>query len=134
MPRFSNASQKRLETCHGLLQMLFNKVIESRDCTILCGHRGKEEQEQAFLRGASKVHYPHSKHNTNPSVAVDVMPYPVNWSSSPENLKNIDEFADYVKQVADELDIPVDWEWRRHNSWDKPHYQLRLNTNQVIER
>ena len=52
------------------LQNLFNEVIKDRDCTILCGYRGKEEQEKAVSEGNSKLHYPHSKHNYNPSCAV----------------------------------------------------------------
>lgn len=53
MPYYSERSKKRLETCHEDLQKLFNEVIKHFDCTILCGHRGQEEQDKAFAEGMS---------------------------------------------------------------------------------
>jgi len=56
-----------------------NEVIKVYDCSILCGFRRKEEQDEAFNNGKSKVQWPNSKHNVLPSNAVDVAPYPVAW-------------------------------------------------------
>ena len=79
MFKFSDTSKKRLETCHTDLQVIFNQVIKYIDCSIICGIRGKEEQETAFNTGKSKLIYPNSPHNIFPSMAVDVAPYPINW-------------------------------------------------------
>jgi peptidoglycan L-alanyl-D-glutamate endopeptidase CwlK len=75
MPKFSRISKKRLETCDIRLQNIFNEVVKTYDCSILCGYRTKQEQNNAFNKGRSKLKYPHSKHNKYPSKAVDVAPY-----------------------------------------------------------
>ena len=45
MPKFGNRSKQRLETCHEDLQEIFNEVIKYFDCSVLCGHRGEEDQK-----------------------------------------------------------------------------------------
>src|SRR5579871_2009363 len=76
MHYFSPKSLVNLETCHPDLQTLFKEVIQTMDCTILVGHRNQEDQEKAFEQGNSKEHWPNSKHNSIPSMAVDVLSYP----------------------------------------------------------
>ena len=119
MPAFSEKSKARLATCHPDLQRLFNAVIEKADCTVLCGHRGKEEQDEAYANGYSAAKWGQSKHNSLPSLAVDVAPYPVNWSS----LKSWRAFAEIVKAEASRLGIKVvhggDWKMG-----DFPHWEL----------
>lgn len=104
---YSKTSQEKLSTCHPDLQRLFMEVIKHYDCSILCGYRNEADQNDAFVRGASKKKYPDSKHNATPSLAVDVMPYPVNWSSSKENLCKLYHFVGYVKATADALGIKI---------------------------
>lgn len=77
MPQFSRISKQRLSTCDRRLQRMLNKIIRYYDCKVLEGHRGKVKQNAAFAKGASKLRWPLSKHNTNPSKAVDVSPYPI---------------------------------------------------------
>jgi len=104
MPKFGKASTTRLATCHIDLQLIFNEVGKTVDCSIFCGYRAKEAQEKAFNDGLSQVQFPNSKHNSFPSMAVDAGPY------FPE-LKNTDwddamafaSFHGYVKRVVDEL-------------------------------
>ena len=99
MPKFSQESFSKLSTCHMELQTLFYEVIRSFDCTVLEGHRGEAEQEAAFEKGNTKLHYPNGKHNGQPSMAVDVAPYPVDW----KNLKRFYWFAGYVLGIAERL-------------------------------
>lgn len=120
MAIFSPASLKRLQTCHPLLQDLFNEVIKHHDCSIISGYRGREEQEEAFNNGNSKAHYGQSNHNFSPSLAVDVMPYPINW----DDIKGIHKFAGFVLGVAAEKNIPVRWGGTFKNFFDGPHYEL----------
>jgi peptidoglycan L-alanyl-D-glutamate endopeptidase CwlK len=54
---------------------LFNEVVKTYDCTIVCGHRNEADQNKAYNEGLSEKKWPESKHNTTPSLAVDVMPY-----------------------------------------------------------
>ena len=133
MAEFSAASKRRLLTCHPKLQKLFNKVIETYDCTILWGHRGKEEQDKSYFRGFSKVKYPHSKHNKQPSMAVDVMPYfdlepHVRW----EDTESIYHFVGYVQAIADiegikirsGADWDMDFEFDDQTFVDAAHFEL----------
>ena len=77
MPRFGKRSKERLATCDTRLQEVFNEVIKYVDCSILEGHRDKERQNQLHVEGKTKVKYPNGRHNSSPSNAVDVTPYPV---------------------------------------------------------
>ena len=128
MPKFSKASQEKLDTCHPDLQLLFNTVIKGFDCTILCGERGWKEQNKAYDEGRSEVRYPNGKHNKSPSDAVDVAPYPVDW----ENIRRFYLFAGYVRRVAEELGIKVrgghDWdgdtEINDQTFNDTPHWEI----------
>lgn len=130
MPKFSKKSQERLATCAPDLQRLFNEVIKERDCTVLCGHRTKEEQDEAVRGGFSKTPFPKSKHNPFPSLAVDVVPYPIDWN----NKQRFIEFHAYVKLIAAKLEIKIRWggdwdndgDWRDERFLDMPHYELVL--------
>jgi peptidoglycan L-alanyl-D-glutamate endopeptidase CwlK len=84
------ASKAKLAECHLDLQRLVQAVADGvsagdlatagvTDVTVLCGYRGQADQEAAFASGASKVHYPNSRHNVKPSAAVDLAPYPIDW-------------------------------------------------------
>lgn len=81
MPNFGRTSRERLATAHPLLQELMQRVVKRRDITILYGHRNEAEQNEAHARGASTKRWPESTHNTLPSMAVDVAPWPIphNW-------------------------------------------------------
>lgn len=132
MPVFSPRSKTNLEQCHPGLQRLFNHVILTYDCTVICGYRGKAEQNEAFRTGRSKLAFPNSRHNILPSRAVDVAPYPINWSTTGKNLARWYHFAGYVCGVADSLGIPIifggDWDGDRdfHDQTfdDLVHYEL----------
>lgn len=99
MPKFSQESFSKLSTCHLDLQAIFFEVVKNFDCTIIEGHRGEEEQHQAFISNKSKLDWPHGKHNAQPSNAVDVAPYPLNWM----NINEFYYFAGYVMGVAQKL-------------------------------
>lgn len=120
MPKFSANSTKRLATCHPKLQQLFNEVIKEADCSVLCGFRNKREQEEAFTSGNSMLNWPKSKHNQVPSLAVDVIPYPIDWRDTPRFI----EFAELVKKKAKELGIRIRCGADFPKFKDYPHYEL----------
>jgi peptidoglycan L-alanyl-D-glutamate endopeptidase CwlK len=119
--KFSQSSLKKLNSCDNKLVLLFSEVIKEMDCSIICGTRTRQEQEKAFCSGTSKLHFPNSKHNSFPSRAVDVLPYPFNgW----DDLVQFDELAEVVKRNAHELGIKIQWggDWSRFG--DFPHWEL----------
>lgn len=120
MPSFSSKSQQKLSTCEQPIQDLFNEVIKHVDCTILDGHRDEERQNKAFKEGNSKARFPQSKHNTYPSRAIDVIPYPVDW----EDIPRFHEFAGLVKGLAISMNINIKWGGHFKSFFDGPHFQL----------
>jgi peptidoglycan L-alanyl-D-glutamate endopeptidase CwlK len=97
MQFFSQLSLSRLNECHPDLQKLFKTIIEFKDCSILVGHRGEEDQNRAVTEGKSKLKYPMSKHNSEPSMAVDVALHPLpDW----KNVNDFIHFGGYVQGVA----------------------------------
>lgn len=135
MPKYSRSSLSKLSTCHQDLQTIFLYVIKYFDHTIICGHRTKEEQEDVYNKGYSQVRWPNSKHNGSPSMAVDAVPYPIQW----ENTARMKFFVGYVLGVArmlkdygmieHELISGLDWDGdtflRDHRFHDHPHFQLK---------
>ena len=105
MPRFGKRSIGRLQTCDQKLQELFYEVVKHFDCSIIEGNRGEERQNKAFADGKSKVKYPNGKHNQNPSIAVDVAPYPIDWSDR----DRFHYFGGFVLGVAKEMGMNIRW-------------------------
>ena len=105
MPRFGSRSINRLKTCDQKLQELFYEVVKHFDCSIIEGNRGEERQNKAYADGKSKVKYPNGKHNQNPSIAVDVAPYPIDWSDR----DRFHYFGGFVLGVAKEMGMNIRW-------------------------
>lgn len=120
MPSFSHSSEDKLDTCDKRLQDLFNVVVKHWDCTVLEGHRGEEAQTLAHDTGKSHAPWPQSKHNSSPSKAVDVAPYPIDWT----DLQRFHDFALFVKGVAAGMGISVRWGGDFRNLKDCPHWEL----------
>jgi len=136
MPSFSPRSKEKLLTCHPDLQRLFNRVIEHRDCTVVSGHRGEEEQNELYRNGYSMKKFPFSRHNSTPSEAVDVMPYSstephIDW----EDTKSLYNFCGFVQGIACELGIKLrsgsdwdmDWDFKDQFFNDLAHFELVLD-------
>jgi len=129
MARFGRKSKERLATCDKKLQKVFNEVIKYVDCSVLEGHRSKERQNKLFKEGKTKLKYPAGRHNSYPSNAVDVTPYPVNWSDRERQTL----FAGFVMGVARGMGIKLRWggDWNmnfevKDNRFDDfPHFELR---------
>lgn len=134
MPKFGKRSTTNLEEAHKDLQTVFNEVIKYFDCSVIDGHRGEKEQNEAFHKGKSKLKYPQSKHNKEPAMAVDVVPYPINW----KDVDRMRYFAGYVMGIANLLKNRgiIDHALRWGGDWDKdtevndnkfqdfPHFEL----------
>lgn len=134
MPSFGARSRRNLSECHGDLQMLFNEVIKHFDCAVIEGHRPQEEQDRAFHAGKSKLKWPDSRHNATPSMAADVVPWPVDWNDH----RRFYHFGGFVRATAaqlyqaDEMIHRIRWggDWDGDTTWkdqsfhDLPHFEL----------
>ena len=110
MPTYSASSSNKLLTCNPRLQELFNEAILHYDHTVLCGHRDKNAQDGAFHMGTSKLLWPHSKHNSWPSNAVDAIPWHrtaphIRW----EGRQRMCHFAGVILGLSIRMGIPIRW-------------------------
>ena len=129
MPKFRRKSLSKLETCDKRLQDLFLRVVKKFDCTILEGHRSKDRQNKLFDEGKSKLKYPKGKHNSLPSKAVDVAPYPIDWNDR----ERFTYFAGYVVGIAYQMGLKIRWggDWdmdtqvKDNNFDDLPHFEIK---------
>ena len=129
MPKFGKRSKEKLRTCNEKLQKVFNEVIKHVDCSVLEGHRSGERQNKLYDEGKTKVKYPNGRHNANPSNAVDVTPYPIDWDDRERQTL----FAGFVLGIAKSMDIKLRWggDWDmdfevQDNRFDDfPHFELR---------
>jgi len=129
MPKFSKRSRERLGTCHVDLDRLFSTIVRFFDCTILEGHRSEERQNEMHKTGKSKVKWPDGKHNSDPSEAVDVIAYPVDWNDIRRNYY----FAGFVVGIAKIMGISLrcgaDWDMdtqiKDQTFHDLVHFELK---------
>ena len=129
MPKFGRKSKENLNTCDSRLQKIFNEVIKHVDCSVLEGHRSKDRQNKLYEEGKTKVKYPNGRHNRQPSSAVDVTPYPVDWKDRERQTL----FAGFVIGVASQMGINLRWggDWDQDfqvvdNRFDDfPHFELK---------
>ncbi|MBQ2174790.1 MAG: M15 family metallopeptidase [Alphaproteobacteria bacterium] len=127
MPRFSKISKERLETCHPDIQAVCNELIKQYDFSVLCGHRGEKEQNQAYKKGTSQVKYPNSAHNKKPSLAVDLAPYPIDWDNLSRFREMIIRFDTVANMLRAEGKIESDFVyggyWNSIKDW--PHIEIK---------
>ena len=128
MPKFGKKSKEELSTCREELQEVFNEVIKTVDCSVLEGNRHQTRQDALYEEGKTKVKYPMGRHNALPSFAVDVCPYPVDWSDR----ERFHLFAGFVLGIAKSMDINLRWGGDWNQNWevddnkfdDFPHFEL----------
>ena len=120
MPKLSAKSQAKLNTCHSDLIRLIEAVAETEKCAVICGFRGRYEQEKAYYTGKSKAKWGQSKHNLKPSHAVDVVPVPLNW----EDIPAFEKLGEKIMAKAKELGISIRWGRDFTNLKDYAHFEL----------
>ena len=105
------------------------KVVKEFDCTILEGFRGEVKQNKAYQEGHSKLKFPFGNHNKIPSIAVDVIPYPIDW----KDRERMTYFAGYVQGIAKGMgvklrwggDWDMDWKVKDNRFDDLVHFEIR---------
>ena len=123
MFKFSSQSLKNLETCDPQLIFLCKKVMETQviDFSIIQGHRTQEQQDKALISLASLVSWPNSKHNSRPSLAVDIAPYPIDWNDK----ESFALLAGLMLGVAASNGILIKWGGHFKSLQDMPHFELK---------
>jgi peptidoglycan L-alanyl-D-glutamate endopeptidase CwlK len=110
MFEFSKRSQNNRDTLHPNLIVLFDTALKTSpiDYSIICGYRGKEDQNQSYKEHKSDFQFPHSKHNSSPSLGADIQPFP--YTDEDKNDPNHTKFRElslHIAKVAKDLEIPV---------------------------
>ena len=120
MPKFSEVSQSKLATCDRQIHHVLHAAIGFTDFSVLCGHRGKVSQNEAYANNKSQLQWPDSKHNKKPSLAVDIAPYPIDW----EDIERFCFLAGVILTVAKLFDVPLKWggDWKTFK--DHGHFEL----------
>lgn len=128
MPRFGKRSTSHLLTCAPQLREICLEAIQVYDFSVLEGFRDEETQNRLHQEGKSKLLWPKSKHNTNPSRAIDITPYPIKWADT----ERFHFLAGLMFGVAAKKGIKLRWggDWNRNfifndqSFYDLPHFEL----------
>lgn len=116
--RYSKSSLGKLETCHGELQIICLELSKTRDCTVVWGTRSLADQQKAYDSGASKMKPGKSKHNRNPSDAVDIVPAAAIklWAQKKDlPASEYQQFAKEFLKIAKRYGIEIRW----GGDWDR---------------
>jgi peptidoglycan L-alanyl-D-glutamate endopeptidase CwlK len=133
MPNFGYGSLKQLDTIHPKLQAVLKEAIKTFDFSVTCGFRNEKDQNAALQSGASKLAWPKSRHNTYPSEAADLLPYPFQPSEDWKDTARFAMMMGHVEAAAQRLGIPIelgmDWDMDQktidESFRDFPHVQLK---------
>ena len=136
--KLSARSLSRLEGVHPDLVRIVKRAIEitRQDFSVLEGVRTPERQAELFAQGRSKpgqivtwtMTSNHFKQADGYGHAVDLVPYPLDWS----DLRAFDAIAMAMFDAADELGLKIRWgaDWdqdgniREKGESDSPHFEL----------
>lgn len=140
MYNYGKESLGHLATCHPTLQRVANAILNYRDAKVTQGHRPQEDQDMAYRLGYSKTPWPKSKHNSLPSIAMDIYPHPTpTWAMNPMNAKERRlawsfwvEWGSWVVGFAAGMGVTLRWgyDWDRDHDlhdtkfYDGPHFEL----------
>lgn len=133
----SNVSLARLQTCDPRLQEIVVAVSKEFPLTVTCGHRTKEEQDAAYYaeKPTTQVKWPDSKHNSFPSMAVDIAPIEFVTGKPIIDWKDAARFyylAGHMMREAINRGVPLrfggDWdkdtELKDNKFNDLPHFEI----------
>lgn len=131
-------SRANLAGVHPDLVRVVERAIEltEQDFAVIEGVRTPERQRQLYAQGRTApgqvvTWTMHSRHFAGPDGygrAVDVVPWPVDWSSTAK----FDAIAQAMRAAAAELGVPIRWgaDWdqdgtpRERGESDSPHWEM----------
>ncbi len=108
--KYGSKSLHHLKTLDPRWGKILNEAIKHFDISILCGYRNEKDQMRAFNSGRSTLMYPLSKHNENPSIAVDLAIWPIKW----EDYNMFFQLAGCIKTIASQQGVKIKWggDWK----------------------
>lgn len=143
MPNFSKNSLDKLNTCHEDIIIILSRLIELYDFSVIEGHRSQETQMKYFAEGKSKLDgvASLSKHQSYPSMAVDIMPWAAGtnaFSGKEKDNRRFYTMMGMVKAIAAQLKAEglithnvrfgLDWDndeiYTDQTFDDLPHFEL----------
>ena len=102
------------ETLDARLQIMVDELLTYMDVSLIWGHRNEEQQNELYPVHSSK-RWPDSKHNSLPSLAVDIQPYPY-----PDNENDLRAALGYMAGlcwlIAERNGFDIRWggDWNRN--------------------
>src|SRR3989304_4801708 len=135
--KFSKFSADNLATCDPRLQEVFNEAIKLYDFNVSEGHRPVARQQELYAQGrtkpgkiVTKVDGVRTKgmHNHLPSKAVDVNPWPIDFSN--KGRERYTHLAGIILALAPVKGIRLRWgnDWNGDDDfkagWDLPHFEV----------
>jgi peptidoglycan LD-endopeptidase CwlK len=122
MHEFGSNSKRILRELHPSLQLVAFEAIKHADFSLICGYRGKVEQERAFNSGVSRARFGQSPHNFKPSFAFDFIPYPFEgWA----NISAFERVGQAILRASKTTNVSVTWGKTFKTIVDYPHFELR---------
>jgi peptidoglycan LD-endopeptidase CwlK len=132
MPKFSTSSMLQKRYADPRLQRWLDELIKYTDFAIVCSYRDKEAQDKAVAENKSKTPWPTSKHNSKPSLAVDIVPYSSHYGLMWNDNRAFYMLAGAGKMMAAQLGLKLRWggDWDSDNDLndqkfnDLPHWEI----------
>ena len=145
MASLGNTSMTRLNSCERDIQTILLEAIKIYDFSVTFGHRSPETQFELFKKGRKEVrgvwqiddkdkivtykdgYEKQSRHNSDPSKAVDIVPYPIDW----HDINRFHQLNGVILAVQDRLlrdgkiTKTLTWGGNWKSFIDYPHYQIK---------
>lgn len=129
--KYGRKSERVLSEVHYDLELLAREMLamEMVDIAAICGRRGKEAQEAAFLSGDSRARWGESRHNVlkpDLSNAIDLVPIingRIPWKKSDPNYKYWYILGGSGLTIIKKLDLKIKWGGFFKNLEDLPHWE-----------
>ena len=128
MYKFSKRSEKNLTSADVMLENICREAIKIVNLRVIEGHRSEDRQNHLFDIGFSKLRFPNSKHNSYPSRAVDIVPFPVDWNDR----ERFQHLAGIMFGIAHSMGVRLRWggdwdgdkDFKDQNFHDLAHFEL----------
>lgn len=131
-------SRRFLSTADYRFSLICKEGIKIIDFSVTESHRGRRKQNKYFRKGLSKVRFPFGKHNSLPSKAIHIEPWPTKWpdKDDPEYPKQLARFyhlAGIIIGIGESLGYKVRWggDWNMDGDImdqdfdDLTHFEIR---------
>lgn len=132
--RFGRRSRGNLDTCHPILIEIATDAIKVADFSVIEGHRSQERQQELYAANATTLDgvTKKSKHQSRPSMAMDILPYVPDIDDVWERRDLFVLLAGVIFSSAHRIGAKVRWggDWNRDGyTWnqkfhDLPHFEL----------